>query len=94
MDNGIHEGNSSVDELINILLFIIIMMSSSSIILNILIALMTRLQIAESGSKVSIEFEICLVCGKHRTEFDFQSSKSDDYPDSGESTMYVSKYWN
>ena len=49
-------------------------------------ALMTRLQIAESGSKVSIESETCLVCGKHRTEFDLQSGKSDDDPDSGEST--------
>ena len=86
MDNGIHEGSSSVDELINFLLFIIIMVSSSSIILNILMALMTRLQIAESGSKVSIESETCLVCGKHRAEFDLQSGKSDDDPDSVGST--------
>ena len=38
IDNGIHEGSSSVDELINFFLFIIIMVSSSSIILNILMA--------------------------------------------------------
>ena len=49
-------------------------------------ALMTRLQISESGTKVSIEFETCLVCGKHRTEFDLQSGKNDDDPTSGEST--------
>ena len=62
------------------------MVSSSSIIFNILIALMTRPQITESGSLVLIESETCLVCGKHRTEFDLQSGKSDDYLNSGEST--------
>ena len=92
MDNGIHEDSSSVGKLKNFLLFIIIMVSSSSIIFNILISLMTRLQIAESGSKVSIESETCLVCGKHRTEFNLQSGKSDDNLNSGESTNTESNW--
>ena len=86
MDNGLHKGNSLIDSAINFILFIIIMISSANIVINILVSIMNRLQIVKGDSKVSIESEIWLVCGKHRTEFDLQSGKSDDDPASGKST--------
>ena len=86
LENGISNDASGLESIINAILFVIIMLTSTNIILTIIFTFLIRSQqtvssLTQNSVKGASDVkgaDICLICGKHRSEFDIKRNSSSD----------------